>query len=469
MLATAAILMSFAVGASAARPHKVAALALAGLVTGGVALFFRGTAPVIVLTLILGATVFPIRLGSFELAGIRSDLTEAAVLGLVTSLLVRRSLSGQQPLPFSREIRLMLAAAGAGAGVALANGAAYGEVLDPLKTFAFWAMAWVLAEAFPTEEALDRLEAIVIALAFGSALVVMGSAILGAAPPWAVTEEVRTLDQISVTARIRPEALSLGVLALFFVARRAALGGWRMGLGAVAAGLVVLQILSFNRSSWVSLGAALVIYARLRPAASAARYRGLGTTLGVVVTAMIGLAAASFGLLGPTAEAAALRMRSVADPSVFEERSQQLRDEENAAAWRTALDNPIAGIGLNQPYSLVSSAASGTVPTTSRTRLLHNTYLKLWLETGLVGLFALAYLASSVRRTLRGGRCGNRWWDDRALGAAMALLAFALQAIYQTKLYHRSTLLTVGVCLAFIGPAYRRARESNIDALRGTP
>src|SRR5439155_5170719 len=88
----------------------------------------------------------------------------------------------------------------------------------------------------------------------------------------------------------------------------------------------------------------------------------------------------------------------------------------NTLAWRLsywtqvlplANSNPITGIGLNQ-----------TKANTSQAKQPHNDFIRAYVETGLVGLFAyLAVLVSLVRLGWRAIRRTKRGTFERGVGA----------------------------------------------------
>ena len=432
-----------------------------GAALAGVAVALRPHWGVLAM-LVACSTLLPTRVGQFSVAGVRSDIPEA-LLFLVLGVWVLKSARRTGPRnPLAHPLVGMAGAGCFGAVVAMASGASVGDVLGPLKAFAFWLLA--LAIVAHVRELDDAwLERAVIVLATSTAVMAIGLAGAGISLAHTEVSEVVTLGVAAEAQRIRPAGLQLQFLATFLLVHRGVMRGWSMRSVAAVAALLVAQALSFNRSTWASLGLCLILYALTHPGARV-RFRGLTTVLttSVVLAAVFSLAA--FGVLGPTPRSLAQRAASALNPAVFSERSQLLRNEESRIALTTISRKPITGVGLNQPYgsrlSVYSQRLAGRLYFDDQT--LHNSYLKLWLEAGLPGPLALlALIVASGRLCRSQRRSGSVDLSSRSLAVSLALLGLALQAYYQTMLYHRPTLVTVAVALALLVGGHAAAREQD--------
>lgn len=407
----------------------------------------------LVVLLVATCTMLPGRVGAVDIGGVRTDAAEVLVFLLIGGWVVRRVAEPDVgPNPLIAPLLAMLGAGCFGAAVALASGAAVSDVLGPLKTFAFWLVALPVVAAVRAHEGLRWLERIVLVAATATAGLTVILAVTGWAIPSSETTEVVTLGVASQAQRILPAGLQLEFLATLLIVNRGVLNGWSARSIAILVSLLVGQAISFNRSTWATLALCLLLYAFFHPG-TRQRNRGLATALAVIVMFGATGAAAVSGLLGPTPQAVALRARSTLTPAVFGERSQTLRNEESSAALAMIARRPLTGVGLNQPYgarfSQYSEGIRGGVYLDHQT--LHNSYLKLWLETGLPGVAALTALVLVVVRIRRTGPSGQLVSErGLSLAVALALLGLALQATYQTSLYHRPTLVTIGVALGML-------------------
>ena len=408
---------------------------------------------VIVALFLITGTLLSSRFGSFEIGGIRSDLPEVLLLALLGGWLLQKALTREADvIPFAYATVGLVAAALAGAAIALGRGSQFGDVLGPLKTFLFWLLVLPLASVLRSQKDLDWLERVVIGIAVAASALTLALAVLGIGVPSGDVAGITSLGVYSEATRYRPASLQLAFLAAFLLSHRVAMHRWSIRRGAGMAVLLLAQAISFNRSTWVALVVGLGLYAAFRPG-NREPLRGL--SVGIVSLAVLlgSLFLAGSGALGGSAEAVALRARSVVTPSVFEERSQELRNQENAVALSALRRSPLTGVGLNRPFgnrSAVYSHRAGAV-VYSDTLLIHNTYLKLWLETGIFGIIALIGLALATRKMARRQtRAAIPTLGSRSLAAALCLLGFALQAVYQTKLYHRPTIIAATAALAIL-------------------
>ena len=106
--------------------------------------------------------------------------------------------------------------------------------------------------------------------------------------------------------------------------------------------------------------------------------------------------------------------------------------------WQTALrmiqDRPLLGHGIN---TFMANYLDYWVGGERQPRYAHNSYLQMAAETGLIGLAAFLWLLWLLRRAIERGLRAGSGADDRGLlaGLAAALLAFLIQAGYDTNFY----------------------------------
>ena len=91
-------------------------------------------------------------------------------------------------------------------------------------------------------------------------------------------------------------------------------------------------------------------------------------------------------------------------------------------------------------------------------RFIHNSFLGIWLWTGIAGVLAMLWLAASITAAAaRAARHHDVRAGARGVAAALALLALGLQATFQTSLTSRSVLATVACALLLLDlPRSRR-------------
>jgi O-antigen ligase len=173
-------------------------------------------------------------------------------------------------------------------------------------------------------------------------------------------------------------AFGLGAVALVLTLSR---GGWV----ALAVSVALLCLLSLQRG-WLPTKAALII--------------------GVIVVLIL------FLLRGPI-----LDRLFGDDAGAAESRSTM---------WRQALDvieaNPVLGVGANN-YAVWFEQYIGPELDAQRIRTVHNKYLLVWAETGIVGLLAfLGFLLSAIYWGWRGWQLRDRLLSPLALGLAVAIV-----------------------------------------------
>lgn len=250
-----------------------------------------------------------------------------------------------------------------------------------------------------------------------------------------------------------------GVLLLgyFLVLGRIAAGdGWRrLGPWLALATIGATLILTLTRGAWVAAGAGFAVVLLLRarrllPVYLAALLLGGGLVLA----------------LGP--ETWRERVASIADP----------RDESNydrlsmlQAGLFMIAERPLFGIGPGMVEHRYPIYRHPTAPR-FQAHHLHNTFLQIAAESGLLSLGAYLWLmAAGLRLAYRGYRNGGGAGGERAdlyLGVLLALFGFNLAGLFEANWRDSEIqrlvlfLLAAPVCLSVPNPAENR--RQGLDA-----
>lgn len=407
------------------------------------------------LVVVLVASVLPPRWGPLSFGGVRSDLAELLAFLAIGAVAVRWVVLRERLPRFAGPLLALVATACAGAVVGMLRRAERGEIIGDLKAWSFYllpvAMLALLSRTRADRDALERrLTGFVGAV---TAFVLVGTALRVQFPEGAPGPVVVTGQLTYSALRLRPAVLPLVALVLMLLLRRALRDGLTPRTGALIAALAVLQVLSFNRSTWVPLALAAGLFLVLRP-----RPRMPLRTLAqlLVATALVASvsSAASLGLLGGTAAAAMARAQSAATGEAFSERSYHYRVQENRAAREALRGHEVTGIGLGVDYGLVRARATSDGGTDrTQQEYIHNGFLRTWLSTGVAGLLALLALALAVVRAALGAVRTDRTDEaegGRALAAALFLGSLALSGLFQTTMLSRPAIVAVGFALCFL-------------------
>ena len=210
---------------------------------------------------------------------------------------------------------------------------------------------------------------------------------------------------------------------------------WRWGALAVAVLACASLAATFTRSAWLGVFVAC------------AMVLGVTRPAGLLLLATGGLAA---WFLAPGAWGA--RLHSVVDPA-------SLWNRERVFMWQAGLrmfrDHPLTGVGLQDLRALYDLyRAPGSVEPAGH---LHNTYVQIAANMGLVGLSAFAWLYASLLRTAWGALGTGRGLAARVrsgglatglpLGVAAGLVGFLVAGLFEWNfgdeelLYHLYTLV----------------------------
>lgn len=449
--AAAAALLTFRAASGAVGGDPLIALGLVGLVAAAAALL-RPRESLLAL-IVLGATLLPDRSGAFDVAGIRSDPFEAFAFLLIGVWLVHLLVGGAHRPRFLLPWSLFYAGTLVGLWVGARAGAS-GEVLFGVaKAYAMYLLPLVFSTFFATAVWQNRLERFVFAActagSIGTLLAAGAGIDLGGE---AVTGVVETLGEATEAQRIRTPLLSLLVVGILLLSARMMTRATRAGDVARMSLYVVAILLSFNRSTWVPLAIGVTLLAVLR---RGRRVVGRGFRVGIAlsIVGIVTYGAAGAGLAGPTGKAAAERVRSALDSSVTTEESYRDRQQESTVARATLRRSPVVGVGIARPYGARRAVYKDNPPRiVYYDRLfIHNTYFGVWLQLGILGLLGVALLAVAiVREGIAAARTLPPEHSTRNVAAGLAMLVFALAALFQTSLTHRATIVGMSVALALL-------------------
>jgi len=214
----------------------------------------------------------------------------------------------------------------------------------------------------------------------------------------------------SGTVGTTPSGYAMFIEPLLFTAfalwRTRDSGMSRRVTAALAAVAGVTLVLTLNRTSWMTLilGCAIVeILVRRRGIARRLSPRVLATMVGIVVTAAIVV----IPLILPRLNAA-------------HSDDWEIRKNLIQIATRMIAHNAILGVGPGAyPFHIHENAAGGT----QWLWVVHNEYLLIWAERGILGFLAwLAWMRGGFRQALAASRTGDPRFQALGIGCAAALI-----------------------------------------------
>jgi len=125
-------------------------------------------------------------------------------------------------------------------------------------------------------------------------------------------------------------------------------------------------------------------------------------------------------------------------------------------AWEQLKDSPVLGIGLETSYRPAFFAGD------TLTSYIHNSYLSIWLKTGLAGL--VAFLWFSIAFLARGFRRWRGVKDDllraAALGLTLAYLGMMISSLVAPHMSQDWSLVIFGVALGVNESVFALSEES---------
>ncbi len=206
------------------------------------------------------------------------------------------------------------------------------------------------------------------------------------------------------------------------------LGGISFGIGAAALAL------SFSRGAWLGFVAATLIVLV---------YAGRERYVSITVPILVGIVAIVLAVL--------LRDEIVTRIAGFEDAAARARLPLMDLSFRMIEDKPILGVGLNN-----FASAMGEYLTVDFSQdwiyTIHNKYLLVWAETGLVGLAAFGwFLVAALRTGWAAITANNRNISPLALGLWAGVIANMLHMmveIFHSRPQTQMLWLTVGLIAA---------------------
>ena len=443
-------LMIFAVVYKFESGDKKIVLAI-GAVAGALAVL-RWTQAAFVVWVVIVGSIFHERLLRLSFGTVRSDLGELIAFSILALTVVRWAMGDERlrrpklAVPF-----LVFAAASVG-------GAAYSSYLGfprsiwlgPFKELLLYLLPLAVVALFRTNDDLDALERWILRICVAGSAISLISAFTGIG---STNEEqgVVTLGVTSLANRLRPAILHLLMLGILLLIARCVHSGTTprriAGLTLFATSIA----LSFTRSTWVPMLIAIAVFIVARPGRRVP-LRGLRGGITVTVVAAIAFFAASAGVLGADMKAVSARVQSVGNSQVFQENSYQDRANEDTIALNALQGHELLGIGLGRPYG---ASVIEHDPITGRTvreprQFIHNSYLGIWMWTGLLGLVAFALLALGVIRFgIRTHRLQG-YTAVRAFAGACTIVALMFEMSFQTDLFRPAFVATLTCAVAFL-------------------
>jgi hypothetical protein len=185
------------------------------------------------------------------------------------------------------------------------------------------------------------------------------------------------------------------IITIYSVSTSGILTGWRRVFAVVGCLPMVFAVLfSFRRGIWVGTIASLAVFYLLRSEADKRRTHAR-VWVGVVMLTIAILFAgpvASIDTRNPLVK----RALSLADSRQSSNQHHFLESQQTLKDLLSS--NPILGLGLGSTHSPVLGI--GWAPEKQPTRIVHNTYLLIWMKLGLPGLLFFVGLGAKYTRVL---------------------------------------------------------------------
>lgn len=350
---------------------------------------------------------------------------------------------------FVRPVLAFVGVTGFGAAVGYLGGAGRADLAEPVRVLLILPTMYLLVvHAYrqrPAQLVLTLIGCSVVSSILSLMATPLGwTSLLGDVRDYVITDSAAA----SVTRLANPVLVIWSVLLVVLAAGVAK--GTPKWLWAVAAlPGVAMVALSFNRSTWGPLLVVVILAAAFRGGLrSMVRRAALMLVVGGIV-----LAVALTGALGSQVDQLGIRAMSAVTGEATHSNSLNDRLIEDAAAVSTLEGNPIFGTGIGRPYGAYSLSYDPTQGTTvvSDQFFIHNQYLRVWLILGLPGLAVLMWLVvrlvGAVVELLRGMGTTS---TAVPLAVALGLACAGAQAIFQTSLLDRPTMMLTGISLALI-------------------
>jgi putative inorganic carbon (HCO3(-)) transporter len=206
-------------------------------------------------------------------------------------------------------------------------------------------------------------------------------------------------------------------------------------------GLVAL-VLTGSRGGWLAFAVALVV---------------------------MGLAAANRGLLPPSAALGGLVLTGLVAILLGDIVVTRLTGDDGGAAasriplmeiaWEMIQDNTYLGVGVNN-FSVVLPDFAGPRFTGAWLAIVHNQYLLIWAEAGVVALLAfLVFLATTIRRAWEAAQTRDPQLAPLAVGCLAALLG-ALPNLFVERFVNRPQIGLLWLLAALVVVLHVEARRA---------
>jgi O-antigen ligase len=460
LLVAAGALMAYAGAQRLARGNV---LALAGVVAvAGLALVIEKPRAATLLMLVLSAPLVRQLIVPLSFGGITTDAFELVAYALVGWWVISRGRAARTPSwQFAGPVLLLVGGAVVGSVYGLMHGASRYLVLGQFKTYLVYLLVLPLTTLFATHEQQARLERWVVGFcALGSVVVLIAAAVGSDLPSEAPELPLNTFGVTTVVQRIRPSMLWLLFLATLVVLGRVFTYGMTPRSATYLTLFTLVWVFSFNRSSWGALAVCGALLALLRPGERRpGRLLRTAAVAALVLPALLALAGA--GALGNTARAVPARLESLVNPDVVSEDAIQDRASEYPVAIAAIKRSPVLGVGVGRPYGArrpVYDSQLGVVVYEDRP-FSHNSFLFAYLQTGLLGVAALALLGLNAwRAAVSALRTLPEPVALRVLVGCLALLGYGIQSVSQTSLLHRPGI-TAAVVAMVLATRPRTAAE----------
>jgi O-antigen ligase len=377
-----------------------------------------------------------------SVGGITTDAFEVLAYALIARWAISRGRDAKTPSwQFASPVLLLVAGGAVGALWGLWHGASRFLVLGQFKSYLVYLLVLPLTALFASEVEKRRLERWVVNFCVVGSLVVLGAAAAGSAavPTEAPNIPINTFGVTTQVQRIRPSMLWLLFLATLIVLGKVFAYGLTRTRAAQLALFSGVWVFTFNRSSWGALVVCGGLLALLRPGVRRPG-RGLRTVALGTLTLPLLLGVAASGALGPSIKEVPTRLESLVNPAVVQEDAIQDRATEYPFAFRALAESPVLGVGLGRGYGArrpFYNPRLGVVVYEDRP-FSHNSLLFAYLQTGLLGMAALAWLGLAAwRAAVRAVQTLPTDVALRILVGSLALLGYGIQSFTQTSLLHR--------------------------------
>lgn len=366
---------------------------------------------------------------------------------------------------FAGPVLAFVGVTGLGAAVGYLGGAGRADLAEPVRVLLILPVMYLLVvQAYrqrPAQLVLTLIGCSVVSSILSLLATPLGwTSLLGDVRDYVITDSAAA----SVTRLANPVLVIWSVL-LVVLAAGVAKGTPRWLWAVAALPGVALVALSFNRSTWGPLLVVVILAAAFRGGLSSMVRRAAL----MLVVGGIALAVALTGALGSQVDQLGIRAMSAITGEATHSNSLNDRLIEDAAAVSTLEDNPLFGTGIGRPYGAYSLNYDPTQGTTvvSDQFFIHNQYLRVWLILGLPGLAALMGLVVRlVRATVELARGMGTTSAAVPLAVALGLLCAGAQAIFQTSLLDRPTMMLTGTSLALIEIFIRTNARSARSVIR---